>query len=60
MKKSLTVNETADILKVSRRQIYYLISMAEFQVFRIGSGLRIVSDSVSDFINRQISEYENS
>ena len=60
MKKSLTVTEVASALKISRRQVYYLVNMSEFEVFRIGASLRIVSDSVSDFINRQISEYENS
>ena len=60
MKKSLTVNETAEILKVSRRQVYYLISMAEFQVFKIGASRRVLAESVDDFINRQISDYENS
>ncbi|MBT3258609.1 MAG: helix-turn-helix domain-containing protein [Deltaproteobacteria bacterium] len=60
MKKSLTVNETAEILKVSRRQIYYLVSMSEFDCFKIGAGLRILAESVEDFINRQIFEYENS
>jgi len=59
MKKSLTVTEVASALKISRRQVYYLVNMSEFEVFRIGASLRIVSDSVSDFINRQISEYEN-
>ena len=60
MKKSLTVDEVAGILKISRRQVYYLISMAEFQVFKIGATRRVLAESVDDFINRQISDYENS
>jgi excisionase family DNA binding protein len=60
MKKSLTIKETAEILKVSRRQIYYLVSMSEFDCFKIGAGLRILADSVSDFIDRQLEEYETS
>ena len=60
MKKSLTVTEVASALKISRRQVYYLVNMSEFEVFRIGASLRIVSDSVSDFIDRQLEEYENS
>lgn len=59
MKKSLTVNETAEILKVSRRQIYYLVSMSEFDCFKIGAGLRILADSVDEYIDSRIEAYEN-
>jgi excisionase family DNA binding protein len=59
MKKSLTVNETAEILKISRRQVYYLVSMAEFDVYKIGAGLRILADSVDEYIDSRIEAYEN-
>ena len=59
-KKYLLVDEVGDILRISRRQVYYLIASAEIQIFKIGSSTRILHDSLEDYVNRQIEKFENS
>ena len=46
--------EVANLLGISRTQVYTLLQQDEFVSFHIGRKHRIVADSVTDFINRQI------
>ncbi|MHB8156195.1 MAG: helix-turn-helix domain-containing protein [Desulfocucumaceae bacterium] len=55
--KLLRVGQLATRLNVSKRVAYRLIDEGQFSVLRVGGGLRIVGDSVLDYLQRQISVY---
>ncbi len=61
MKKNLRPDEVAELLNVSRRQAYRLITAGHFTVFRLGgpgSALRVTRESVESYVQRQISLFE--
>ena len=51
----LRVDQLAQKLNISKRQAYRLISNGHFVALKIGGCLRIRSDSVEDYVKRQIS-----
>jgi len=52
----LLVDEAANLLRVSRRKVYSLIKNSEIQTFKIGTGTRIMVDSLHAYINRQVAD----
>ena len=53
--KLLRPDQIADRLNVSKRQAYRLIDEGHFMALKVGGCLRVTSESVDDFISRQIS-----
>lgn len=60
MKRYLRVDEVAEILNCSKREVYRLATVGELQCFLIGKrrGLRVASGSLETFIIRRIEEFE--
>jgi excisionase family DNA binding protein len=58
--KSLRVDEAAEVLGCSSRQIYRLISEGQVRAFRVGKirGLRVIESSLHDFVDRRLSAFE--
>lgn len=52
----LTVDETADYLKVPVRQIYMLVKLDDFPAFKVGKHWRIQKDKLDEWIERQIKD----
>ena len=48
----LTINETADLLRVSRGKVYELIRAQELETVRVGERLRIESGAIRGYIER--------
>lgn len=57
-KKILRPDEAANFLRISRRSVYRLISSGELSAFKIGGSLRITSQALNNFIEKQTAEYE--
>lgn len=58
MKRNLQVSEAAEMLSCSRRSIYRLLERGEITGFKIGSSLRITSESLHAFRNRAVALYQ--
>ncbi|UCE07799.1 MAG: helix-turn-helix domain-containing protein [bacterium] len=58
-KEILRIDEVASWLSISDRQVYRLISNGEIEAFKIRSSLRIRSKSVSEYIRRQVRDFQN-
>lgn len=52
----LTIEETAQILKVPLSQIYTLVKCEDFPSFKIGKHWRIVKDKLDDWIIKQMAD----
>lgn len=50
----LTVEETAEYLKVPVNQIYTLVRCDDFPAFKVGKHWRILKDRLDEWIKRQI------
>jgi excisionase family DNA binding protein len=48
----LTINETADLLRVSRGKVYELIRAQELETVRVGERLRIEPGAIRDLLER--------
>jgi len=48
----LTINETVNLLRVSRGKVYDLIRAQELETVRVGERLRIEPGAVRDYIDR--------
>ncbi len=52
----LTVNEVADLLRVSRMTVYRLIKQGELPALRLGRGYRVLERDVSRFLEQRYNE----
>ena len=52
----LTVNEVADLLRVSRMTVYRLIKQGEMPSFRVGRGYRLREEDVHSYLNGRLTE----
>ena len=50
----LTVEETADYLKVPVNQVYTLVRCDDFPAFKVGKHWRILKDRLDEWIKRQV------
>lgn len=52
----LTVNEVADLLRVSRMTVYRLIKQGELPALRLGRGYRVLERDVGRFLEQRYNE----
>ncbi|HEV8565353.1 MAG TPA: helix-turn-helix domain-containing protein [Actinomycetota bacterium] len=52
----LTVNEVADLLRVSRMTVYRLIKQGDLPSFRVGRGYRLREEDVHSYLNGRLTE----
>ncbi|HEY7399516.1 MAG TPA: helix-turn-helix domain-containing protein [Actinomycetota bacterium] len=52
----LTVNEVADLLRVSRMTVYRLIKQGDMPSFRVGRGYRLREEDVHSYLNGRLTE----
>lgn len=52
----LTVNEVADLLRVSSMTVYRLIKGGDLRAVRVGKSFRLREDDVDAFISRQYTQ----
>jgi excisionase family DNA binding protein len=57
-KKILRPDEVASFLRISKRGVYRLISSGDLPAFKVGGALRISSQALESFIDRQMAEHE--
>ena len=50
--KLLTVNEVANILRVSNMTVYRLVKGGQIPAIRVGKNYRIKESDVNDYLNR--------
>jgi excisionase family DNA binding protein len=50
--KLLTVNEVADILRVSNMTVYRLVKSGQIPAIRVGKNYRIKESDVNDYLER--------
>jgi excisionase family DNA binding protein len=56
--KLLTVNEVADILRVSNMTIYRLVKSGQLPAIRVGKNYRIKESDVNDYLTRGMQKVE--
>lgn len=49
-RKAVTIDETAAMMSLSRRKIYYLLAHGELQAVRIGRVQRVLVSSIDDYL----------
>ena len=54
----LRPDQVAEILKVSRRTVYRLVSEGELEAFRVRGSLRVRQSDVDRYIRRQIAVFQ--
>ena len=52
----LTVNEVADLLRVSRMTVYRMIKEGEMPAVRVGRGYRLREDDVDTYLSDRYTE----
>ena len=52
----LTVNEVADLLRVSRMTVYRLIKTGEMSAFRVGRGYRLREEDIDSYLTERYTE----
>jgi excisionase family DNA binding protein len=52
----LTVNEVADLLRVSRMTVYRLIKEGQMPALRVGRSYRLREDDVDDYLSSRYTE----
>jgi excisionase family DNA binding protein len=52
----LTVNEVADLLRVSKMTVYRLIKTGEMSAFRVGRGYRLREEDVDSYLTERYTE----
>jgi len=52
----LTVNEVADLLRVSRMTVYRLIKEGQMPALRVGRSYRLREDDVDDYLSKRYTE----
>lgn len=51
-----TVNEVADLLRVSRMTVYRMIKTGEMPAIRVGRSYRLRSEDVDDYLTERYTE----
>ena len=54
--KLLTVNEVADLLRVSRMTVYQLIKEGQMKALRVGRSYRLREDDVDEYLSKRYTE----
>jgi excisionase family DNA binding protein len=52
----LTVNEVADLLRVSRMTVYRLIKEGDVPAFKVGRGYRLREEDVHSYLNERFTQ----
>ena len=52
----LTVNEVADLLRVSRMTVYRLIKEGQLKALRVGRSYRLREDDVDEYLSKRYTE----
>ena len=52
----LTVNEVADLLRVSRMTVYRLIKEGQLAAIRVGRNYRLREDDVDEYLSKRYTE----
>jgi excisionase family DNA binding protein len=52
----LTVNEVADLLRVSRMTVYRLIKEGQMKALRVGRSYRLREDDVDEYLSKRYTE----
>jgi len=52
----LTVNEVADLLRVSRMTVYRLIKEGQLKALRVGRNYRLREDDVDEYLSKRYHE----
>ncbi len=52
----LTVNEVADLLRVSRMTVYRLIKEGDMSAFRVGRSYRLREEDVHSYLNERYTQ----
>jgi len=52
----LTVNEVADLLRVSRMTVYRLIKEGQLKALRVGRNYRLREDDVDEYLSKRYTE----
>jgi excisionase family DNA binding protein len=52
----LTVNEVADLLRVSRMTVYRLIKEGQIKALRVGRSYRLREDDVDEYLSKRYTE----
>jgi len=52
----LTVNEVADLLRVSRMTVYRLINQGQIAALRVGHSYRLREDDVDSYLSERYTE----
>jgi excisionase family DNA binding protein len=52
----LTVNEVADLLRVSRMTVYRLIKEGQMSALRVGRSYRLREDDVDDYLSQRYTQ----
>ena len=52
----LTVNEVADLLRVSRLTVYRLIKEGDVPAFKVGRGYRLREEDVHSYLNERFTQ----
>jgi excisionase family DNA binding protein len=52
----LTVNEVADLLRVSRMTVYRLIKEGQLKALRVGRSYRLREDDVDEYLSARYTE----
>ena len=54
--RPLTVNEVADLLRVSRMTVYRLIKEGQLKALRVGRSYRLREDDVDEYLSKRYTE----
>ncbi len=52
----MTVNEVADLLRVSRMTVYRLIKEGQMSALRVGRSYRLREDDVDDYLSQRYTQ----
>ena len=52
----MTVNEVADLLRVSRMTVYRLIKGGDVAAFKVGRGYRLRQEDVHSYLNERLTQ----
>ena len=52
----MTVNEVADLLRVSRMTVYRLIKEGQMPALRVGRNYRLREDDVDDYLSQRYTQ----
>ena len=52
----MTVNEVADLLRVSRMTVYRLIKEGDMKALRVGRSYRLRVDDIDDYLSKRYTE----